>query len=167
MSAFPKYDEYKLFIEDTARFSERRQTVGSTFVAVNTLLLTAIAFLVKDSGARDYGLLITVLPLPLVLAGVLVSLWWRKIILRYKRLVNLRMRELMAMEKLPEMQGCQEIYHKEYEELYKRDAQGQKVPAGRLNFSDLESRLPSLFIVLYGLFGLLLLIALFWPGGQP
>lgn len=162
MSPFPKFEEYKLFIEDTARFSERRQTVGSAFVAVNTLLLAAIAFLVKDSGAQNYGLLVVLLPLPLILAGILVSLWWRKIILRYKRLVNLRMRELLAMEKLPEMQGCQEIYHKERDELYQRNAQGQKVPAGRSNFSDLESRLPLLFIVLYGLFGFSLVVALFW-----
>lgn len=166
MSTFPKFEEYKLLIEDTARFSERRQTVGSLFVAVNTLLLTAIAFLVKDSGAAAYGRLVTLLPIPLVVAGILVCIWWRQIVVRYKRLVGLRMRELMAIELLPEMQGCQQIYQKEYNELYKRDAQGRKVPAGRLNFSDLESRLPVLFIVLYALSGGWLVIALFWTGGK-
>lgn len=162
MSAFSKFEEYRLFIEDTARFSERRQTVGNTFIAVNTLLLTAIAFLVKDSGIRDYGLMVTVLPIPLVLAGIFACTWWRQIIVRYKRLINLRMRELMAMEKLPDMQGCQTIYLKEYEELYRRDLQGKKMPAGRLNFSDIESRLPILFIVLYAFFGFMLVVALFW-----
>jgi hypothetical protein len=29
-SSFDKFDEYKLFVEDTARFSERRQTVNNT-----------------------------------------------------------------------------------------------------------------------------------------
>ncbi len=84
MPVFDKFEEYKLFIEDTARFSERRQTVGNMFVAVNTLLLTAIAFLVRDSGARDYGLLVTVLPIPLVIAGFFVCVWWRQIIFKYK-----------------------------------------------------------------------------------
>jgi hypothetical protein len=31
ISSVDKFEEYKLFIEDTARFSERRQKVGSTF----------------------------------------------------------------------------------------------------------------------------------------
>lgn len=162
MSAFNKFEEYKLFIEDTARFSERRQTISSTFVAVNTLLLTAIAFLVKDSGAQYYGALVTALPIPLVIAGILVCIWWRQLIFKYKTLVGFRMKQLMAMENLSDMQGCHRMYILEGEELYKRDAQGRKVPSGRLNFSELESRLPALFITLYVLFGLLLVLALGW-----
>lgn len=162
MSAFNKFEEYRLFIEDTARFSERRQTISSTFVAVNTLLLTAIAFLAKDSGAQHYGALVTALPIPLVIAGILVCIWWRQLILKYKTLVGFRMKQLMAMEALPEMQGCHRMYILEGEELYKRDAQGRKVPRGRLNFSELESRLPALFIALYGLFGLFLIAALIY-----
>lgn len=162
MNNFPKFEEYKLLIDDTARFSDRRQTVGSTFVAVNSLLLTAIAFLIKDSGAQHYGFMTTILPIPVVLAGIFVCLWWRQIILKYKELVRLRMSELMAMELLPEMHGCQLIYQKEYEQLYRRDKEGKKLPLGRLNFSDLESRLPLLFMSLYGFFGLMLLIALVW-----
>jgi hypothetical protein len=53
MSTFDKFEEYKVFIEDTARFAERRQKVGSNCVAVNSIILSAIAFLVKDSGLTD------------------------------------------------------------------------------------------------------------------
>ena len=162
MPAFDKFEEYKLFVEDTARFSERRQTVGNLFVTVNTLLLTAIAFLVRDSGARDYGLLVTVLPIPLVIAGVFVCVWWRQIICKYKDLVKLRMRELEAIEALPEMKDCQRVYHKEHAELYARDSAGNKLPRRRLNLSELESRLPLLFIILYAVFGAFLLVALVW-----
>lgn len=45
-----KFEEYKLFVEDTAKFSERRQTVNNTYVAVNSILLSAVSFLVKDAG---------------------------------------------------------------------------------------------------------------------
>ena len=162
MSTVNKFEEYRLFIEDTARFSERRQTVNNTFVAVNTLLLTAIAFLVSDSGARQYGSFITALPIPLVIAGILVCVWWRQLIYKYKELVGFRMKQLMEMEALPEMAGCHQMYLKEREALYKRDAEGRKVPPGRLNFSELEGRLPLLFITLYVLFGLSLLVALIW-----
>lgn len=167
MSTINKFEEYRLFIEDTARFSERRQTVSNTFVAVNTLLLTAIAFLVKDSGAQQYGALVTALPIPMVVAGILVCIWWRQLIFKYKTLVGFRMKQLMEMEALPEMKGCHQMYLKEREELYKRDEQGRKVPAGRFNFSELEGRLPALFIALYVLFGLFLLVALIWQLSTP
>lgn len=162
MSTVNKFEEYKLFIEDTARFSERRQTISNTFVAVNALLLTAISFLVKDSGAQHYGALVIALPIPLVIAGILGCIWWRQLIYKYKELVRFRMKQLWEMEALPEMAGCHQMYLKEREELYKRDEQGRKVPAGRLNFSELEGRLPALFIALYILFGLFLVGALAW-----
>jgi hypothetical protein len=102
-----------------------------------------------------------------VIAGILVCIWWRQLIFKYKTLVGFRMKQLMEMEALPEMQGCHQMYLKEREELYKRDAQGRKVPAGRLNFSELEGRLPALFIVLYALFGLFLILALAWQMWKP
>lgn len=160
MAAFDKFEEYKLFIEDTARFSERRQTVSNTFVAVNTLLLTAVTFLVKDSGAQQYGALVTLLPIPIVVAGILVCIWWKQLVAKYKTLVGFRMNQLMAIERLPEMKDAHGMYLLEYEAMFKRDAQGQKIPKGRKGFSDLESRLPTLFAVLYGIFGVFLLVAL-------
>lgn len=162
MSGFPKFEEYKLFIEDTARFSERRQTVSNTFVAVNTLLLTAVAFLVKDSGAQEYGALVTLLPIPIVAAGILVCLTWKQLIAKYKKLVGFRMEQLMVMEDLPEMKEAHGMYRREKKALFERDAQGQRLPKGRKGFSDLESRLPDLFIALYAVFGVLLLVALAW-----
>jgi len=40
------------------------------------------------------------------------------------------------------------------------DVEGKMVPGQGLNFSDLEARLPWLFLALYGLFGTGLLVAL-------
>ena len=37
-----KFEEYKLFVEDTARFTDRRQTVSNIYVAVNSIILSAI-----------------------------------------------------------------------------------------------------------------------------
>jgi len=51
------------------------------------------------------------------------------------------------------------MYHVE-DKLYPRDAEGKMVPGEGLNFSDLEVRLPWLFLVLYSLFGIGLLIVL-------
>ena len=123
MSEFDKFEEYKLFVEDTARFSERRQKVGSTYVAVNSIILSAIAFLVKDSGFTGRWQLLVVLPL--LVAGMSICLSWRQLILNYKKLVNLRIDRLRAMEELPEMEGSSKIYHAE-DELYPRSGQGER-----------------------------------------
>jgi len=40
-----KFEEYKMIIDDSARFSERRQSITNTYITVNSLLLTAIAFM--------------------------------------------------------------------------------------------------------------------------
>ena len=150
-----KFDEYALIIEDTARFTERRQTISNNYVAINSLLLAGIGVLIKDVGMQ--GTWVLLLPLPLVAAGIAVSLWWRQLILRNKALVRLRMKVLHEMEtRLP---GAEMIYHRE-DELYPRDEAGRAIPQKGLAFSDLEGRLPILFLVLYAIFGGGLLIGL-------
>lgn len=155
MAGFERFEEYKLFVDDTARLSERRQTVSNIYVAVNSLLLTAIGLLIKELGAR--GLWVLLLPLPLVTAGIAVSLWWRQLIRKYKKLVGLRIDTLREME--DEMPESVKMYHVE-DKLYPRDEGGEMIPGEGLNFSDLEARLPMLFVVLYCIFGVGSLTAL-------
>jgi hypothetical protein len=150
VAEFPKFEEYKLFVEDTARFSERRQTISNIYVAVNSLLLAAIGLLIKQLGAQDAWALL--LPLPLIAAGIAICLWWGQLIRKYKSLVGLRLDTLRQMEELPQMAGAAKMYHVE-DKLYPRDAEGNMIPGKGLNFSDIEVRLPWLFLVLYGFFG--------------
>jgi hypothetical protein len=150
-----KFAEYALIIEDTARFTERRQTISNNYVAINSLLLAGIGVLIKDVGAQ--GSWVLLLPLPLAAAGVAVSLWWRELIYRNKELVRLRMGVLHEMEsKLP---GAEMIYHRE-DALYPKDKAGRDVSGQRISISDLEGRLPLLFLALYGVFGAGLAISL-------
>lgn len=148
MAEFNKFEEYKLFVGDTARFTERRQTVSNIYVAVNSLLLAAIGLLIKDLGVRYLWTLL--LPLPLITAGIAVSLWWRQLIRKYKKLVGLRIDTLHKMEEM--MPESVKMYHIE-DKLYPRDEDGKMIPGKGLNFSDLEARLPMLFVMLYCIFG--------------
>jgi len=148
-SDFDKFEEYKLFIEDTARFSERRQKVSSTYVAVNSIILSAIAFLVQDSPFTGRWQLLVILPL--LIAGTTICLSWRQLILNYKKLVDLRIDRLRAMEELPEMEGSSKMYHAE-DRLYPRSSRGERKRRKSLNFSDLERQLPWVFLALYGIF---------------
>src|SRR5215210_2302382 len=149
MSDFNKFEEYKLFVEDTARFSERRQKVGSTYVAVNSIILSAVAFLVKDSEFTGRWQLLVIIPL--LMEGLTICLSWRQLILSYKKLVHLRIDELRSMEELPEMADSSKMYHAE-DELYPRTVKGERKRRKGLNFSDLERQLPWVFLALYVIF---------------
>jgi hypothetical protein len=157
MSHVDKFEEYKFFIEDTARLTERRQTVTNIYVAVNTVLLSAVALLVKDAGLQRW--IVAAATIMLLAAGIAICLFWHQLILRYKKLVGLRLTELRKMEDLPEMAGCQRMYHVE-DKLYPRDAQGNMLKTkGRMDFSDLERQLPNVFIALYAVFLIGIVIA--------
>lgn len=150
-----KFEEYSLFIEDTARLSERRQTVSNTYVAVNSLLLVAIGLLVKDLGATGVWRLL--LPVPLIVSGIIISRRWSELLSNYKKLVGFRINVLKDMEK--KMSGIENMYLRE-ELIYPMDGSGGSHSICGLNFSDKEQALPKIFIVLYYLFGLGLIAAL-------
>lgn len=150
-----KFEEYSLFIEDTARLSDRRQTVSNTYVAVNSLLLVAIGLLIKDLGATGVWRLL--LPVPLIVSGIIISMRWSELLSNYKKLIGLRIKVLSEMEE--KMNGVERMYHRE-EELYPNDGSGKSHSVGGLNFSDKEQALPKIFILLYYLFGLGIIIAL-------
>src|SRR5512135_1710634 len=99
MSQIDKFEEYKFFIEDTARLTERRQTVTNIYVAVNTVLLSAVALLVKDAGLQRW--VVAAATIMLLVAGMVICVFWRQLIIRYKPLVGLRLNELRQMEDLP------------------------------------------------------------------
>lgn len=138
------FEEYNLFVEDTARFSERRQTVTNTYITINGATTGLITFLIKDSGLTNWWLVVAMLPI--IVFGILVCNYWQQLIKRYKKLVGLRLKVLREMEAM--LPGSVQMYHRE-DELYPRDAQDNIIPGIGLNFSDLESGLPRLFIVLY------------------
>ncbi|MBT3187762.1 MAG: hypothetical protein HN736_09180 [Anaerolineae bacterium] len=154
-----KFDEYKLFIDDTARFTDRRQNASNLYVTVNSLLLTAIAFIVKDALFKEtWAFLLTI---PIIVSGIFVSIWWKQLLHRYRELGRLRFRALREMEKSPKLDGIEKMYHHE-DKLYPRNPDGTVQQGKGLNFSDLESKLPTMFIVLYSiaLTGVLIALAI-------
>ena len=142
-----KFDEYKMIIDDTARFTDRRQNVSNLYVTVNSLLLTAIAFIAKDANLKQFWILL--FSIPLAIAGIFISSSWKQLLGKYKKLNRIRFDVLWEMEDDEALDGIEKMYHKE-NELYPRDKKGKIIQGLGLNFSDLESKLPMMFIVLYG-----------------
>jgi len=153
MNSVDKFEEYKLFVDDTARFSERRQAVTNTYISVNGAILGFIAFLVKDAALTNWWLVVAVMPV--ITAGIVACFFWRQMVFKYKSLVKLRMEVLHEMEK--NMTGSVKMYHRE-DVLFPRDSNGMSLGKS-LGFSNLEASLPLIFIALYTLFGLGLTLA--------
>ncbi len=156
--SFNKFEEYKLFVEDTARFSERRQSVNNSYVTINSIILTALAFLVKDAGFNRPWQAFAVIPVSL--AGAVICWRWVMIINNYKKLVDFRIDQLRIVESDPGMAGCHRMYHAE-DALYPRDAGGKTLTRKALSFSEKEKFLPYVFAAIYvatavSLFGFLL-----------
>jgi len=87
----------------------------------------------------------------------MVCLYWRQLIHRYRELIRLRIEILREMEtRIP---GSVQMYHRE-DSLYPVDEDGRPLHGQGLNLSDLEARLPVLFISLYVVLGLGLIIAI-------
>jgi hypothetical protein len=135
-----KFDEYKYFTERAQHRSERRQQASQIYLTVNTAIFGLIALLIKDSGLKGWSLVVAVLPLFLV--GVFICLTWSKIISEFKRIIGWQYEQLRDMEK--HIKNSYKMHTKEWEEFY------QPIESkGNFSFSNLESRLPSIFIGLY------------------
>jgi hypothetical protein len=144
-------EEYKLFVEDTARFSERRQTITNTYISVNSAIAGLLVFLVKDSGLTSW--LVPVSIVALIGSGLVICQYWEELILKYKVLVRFRIKLLHEMEdRLPDLIG---VYHRE-DDLYKPTA------GNPLNISDLEVQLPVLFRRLYIALAVILIAGFVW-----
>jgi hypothetical protein len=57
------FEEYKVHIERTGKLSERRQTATQAYLAINTAIFGAVAFIIKDSGLSGWPLVFVALPL--------------------------------------------------------------------------------------------------------
>lgn len=145
-----KFDEYKFFTERVQHRSERRQQASQIYLTVNTAIFGLIALLIKDSGLKGWNLLVGVLPLFFV--GIFVCLTWSKIIYEFKRVIGWQYEQLREMEK--RLKGSYKIHIKEWEEFYKpiNSKSG-------FSFSNLESRMPLVFISLFIAYGVGVFIA--------
>ncbi len=141
-----KFEEYRLFIEDTARLTERRQQVTNTYIAVHSALLGLLTFLAERTWTGPW--IQTVLLFPLIAAGIAASRYWLALIETYRTLIDFRFEQLEAMERSEALQGVHGMYTKEAERFFRHAP-----PQQRLGFSRIEKQLPRLFLGLYVLYG--------------
>lgn len=69
---------YEIAVNRVLHMSERRQVSSQSYLAVNTAILSVLAFLVKDAGFRGWPLL--AVSLPLFAVGTAACIVWYRII---------------------------------------------------------------------------------------
>ena len=144
MSTYRKFEEYKMLVEDTAKQIDRRKNESNLFTTINSIFLTAIAILLKDSGLDNWA--IAAGAMVIVIAGITISKTWEDMIDNYRKLSKLRYQVLWEMEE-NDLPDSVKIYHRE-QVLYPRDEEGKQVVTKGV-FADTEKRLPRIFMLLY------------------
>ncbi len=131
---FDKFDVYPVFIEDTARLSDRRQTTNNIYLSVNSVLLGVVAFLAQQGHLESFTFLI--IEVFVAAAGFIIASQWHHLLRKYRELLSLRYRVLEEIENLPEFPGVAGMYAREHKENIG-------------GFSDIEARIPRIFQGLY------------------
>lgn len=135
------FKQYCLLVEDTARLSDRRQTVSNIYLSANALLASGIALLAVQTASTDLPLPPIYLIVLIVGGGSILCLEWRRIIETYRALVSMRIDLLKELEDRPDFGDLIPTYHRE-DGLYAQKKRG-------FGFTRIEKRLPVLFIGLY------------------
>ena len=140
---YKTFKQYQLIVEDTARLSDRRQTINNLYLSANSLLLGGSAILVQQ-GTLNNGLPILLI-LPLVVAGGFLCVDWWRLLRNYRQLLNLRYSLLKEIEARDDFPGPVATYQRE-EKLYPADPK-----KSHFGFTRVELNLPWIFIALYAL----------------
>lgn len=145
-----KFEEYKLLNERAQKLSERRQTTSQTYLTIITAIFGASAFLITDSGLHHWALVLAAIPMFCI--GILACGIWLGIMTKLETFLDWQYDRLREMEQA--MPGSFMILTKENERFYEPQ-KGTK----KFSFTLQEAWLPRLLIVLFGLYGVALLVS--------
>lgn len=91
-----RFDEYNNVVENTAKLSDRRQTINDIFVGLNSLFLTALGFLFISLQLTTWWP--TALFASIALMTTLVNRTWLRLNDRYRALISIRLRYAQKLE---------------------------------------------------------------------
>ncbi|MFC1889697.1 hypothetical protein ACFL4G_08085 [Thermodesulfobacteriota bacterium] len=132
-------EEYKAFVDTIEKATSRRQIANSFFLTVNSILITASGWMVKEAFDETIAL---VAVLTFAVAGVLFCLIWRRIIQNYRQLNAAKFDVIHGLEQaLPAAP-----FQAEWTALGKGKDRKKYIP-----ISKMEAGVAVVFIILYSI----------------
>lgn len=96
------FQEYQFVADDTAKITDRRQTVNTLFVSINAIFLTGVGYLIFQYARsyRDSSLLVffTLGFMVIAIITTIINRSWLRLSEQSRRLINLRIRYLAKLE---------------------------------------------------------------------
>lgn len=148
-----KQFEYQLLFDHINRLTERRQNVTTIHLSVNAAIIGAMSFIIKDITTLQWQLKISLIVL--LSAGIISCDLWRRLIYQYRTLLAWWYGQLRQYEN--DNNDVLKVITNEYNDLY--CDKGQKP---RLGITKYEIGLAGLFMSLYILFGIAILLSIFF-----
>lgn len=144
--------EQVVVLEQINRLIERRQSVTSTYLSVNTAIIGALAFLFSNGTLSGFQQRLSVIIL--LLSGVVVCDLWRRLIVQHTTLLGWWYEELRKHEQAapPERR----LFTREYETLYIG-----KEARSRIGMTRHEIALTQVFMAVNLLFAIGIVVAMF------
>jgi len=131
-------DQYKVYVQSAEKISDRRFEANKFFLTLNTAIIGAVGFVVVKFSDEFIFLIL----LATVIGGF-ISYYWFRIIKAYKGLNTEKFRLIHAIEKRLPLS----LYYTEWEELGRGKDNKKYQP-----FTDIEIKIPILFISAYLVF---------------
>lgn len=139
-------EQYRLYVEMADNVSQRRHQSNAFFLTVNVALVTALSrFLTGDGSmiANNAGVVIA------ATAGIAFAYFWRRLVRSYRQLNTGKFEVIHLLEsRLPAR-----LYDAEWSALGRGEDPERYVP-----LTHVEENVPLVFVLLYGLIGLLALV---------
>jgi hypothetical protein len=143
MSVDNPFEQYRLIVEETARIRDARHNISNLFLSVNAIFVGAAAVILQQIaqivGAQPVSGYILFFPVLLVIGGLVLCVFWLKILRNYSSLLEFRFEYLRK---------CESEYKDRLipffvdQTAYLRQ---NRVPG----FTSVEGRIPLVFIVIY------------------
>jgi hypothetical protein len=130
-------DQYKLYVELTDRISQRRQAANAFFLSINTAVIAAAGYVSlsqKLDVPHSYFALIAA-------AGLVLNYIWFRMVKSYQGINTAKFRMIHAIE--------QELPLRPYDAEWIAVGEGHD-PSRYLPFTNLELRVPWIFIAVHG-----------------
>lgn len=89
------FEQYKLYLEHLDKLADRRQSSNSFFLTLNTGLCATLAFLCSKDAAEELRRLLFVIPF----AGIVLSVFWHRLVASYRQLSTGKFDIVHRMEK--------------------------------------------------------------------